>query len=72
MMNEDVASQWVAFEEEYSPYRLKRKDAEAIETIRINLQNSLTEDALTQGFSSVKEFEKSVIDGCIASMKNKE
>lgn len=43
-----------------------------IETIRINLQNSLTEDALTQGFSSVKEFEKSVIDGCIASMKNKE
>ena len=72
MMNEDVASQWVAFEEEYSPYRLKRKDAEAIETIRINLQNSLTEDALTQGFSSVKEFEKSEIDGCIASMKNKE
>lgn len=72
MMNEDVARQWVEFETKYSPYRLKRKEVEAIETLRLTLQNPLSDTGLPDGFSSFKEFEKNTIDGCIASMKNKE
>lgn len=70
MMNEDVAKQWEEFETEYSPYRLKRKEAEAIETIRLSLQNTESGTILPEGFSSFKEFEKNLINGCIASMKN--
>ena len=71
MMNEDVARQWVEFERKYSPYRLRRKEVEAIETILLALQNTQFDTVLPEGFSSFKDFEKSIIDGCIASMKKK-